>query len=366
MSKKTGRADNSLEIHWSILVTGAAIGSVLSWLVLTGDQQGMINLFYLLLIYLFIPVVSVVISLFSLFLGDGINLARLLMATPLFSIKSSPFFRKLHQLNLDKYWFLYQSQAAAIAFSVASLLVYFTLLLITDLNFVWRSTILGPSDILPWLKAIALPWQFWDGAQPNLALLEITRDSRVAENLGQQADYGRWWKFILATQMCYSIILRLLLMLITYFRFNAILKSDFEQELKTQISNKRPIEQEAVETSPVVSDMPGSDVINNWDSIPLEVLNLLPGINPENINTNLNRRQSSVDEQLLIVKAWEPPMGELEDYLQDGRGYLLPLDWNDAGLCQLRVNHFHEWQRIINKFPSWKLFIPKGYAPDES
>jgi len=358
-------AVDSLEMHWPIVLAGAAIGLIMSWLALTGDQQGMINIFYLLLIYLIIPVVSVFVSLGSLFFGNGINLARLLTATPLFSVKNRAYIRKIHQLNLDKYWFLYQSQAAAMAFSVASLIVFFTLLLFTDLNFVWRSTILEPSDVFPWLEVVALPWQFWEAAQPDISTLELTRDSRVVSNEAGAAGYGAWWPFILATQFCYSIILRVLLMLITRYRYISLVGSDIEQELRNQIEISQPIAEEIFETSPIVDAISGPKFINNWDSIPMEILGLVPRINATDKNTHESARQQSSEEQLLVVKAWEPPLGELEDFLEDSKGYLLPIDWNESGLCKLRTTHFHEWQRLINKFPNWQLYIPEEYVPDE-
>ncbi len=154
-------------------------------------------------------------------------------------------------------------------------------------------------------------------------------------------------------------------MTITYLRYSSIVGSDFEQELKTRIKNNQPIAEESYETSPIVGDISGPKLINNWDSIPVEILALVPILNATNENTHEYVRQQSNEEQLLIVKAWEPPLGELEDYLEEGKGYLLPLDWNESGLCKLRANHLHEWQRLINKFPDWQLYIPEEYVPDE-
>jgi len=51
-------------------------------------------------------------------------------------------------------------------------------------------------------------------------------------------------------------------------------------------------------------------------------------------------------------------MGELEDYMKNTRGYLLPLDWSESSLKPLESNHYQEWQRFINHLQQWKLYIP--------
>ncbi|MCP4412544.1 MAG: DUF2868 domain-containing protein [Gammaproteobacteria bacterium] len=357
-----------MKIAWPFILLGGAIGFLLSWMVLSGDQQGRVNIFYLLLVYLFIPLLSILASVFSLLFGKGINLARLVVSLPLWSFQSKDLIRKIQQLNLDKSWFLMQSQAAAIAFSLASLTTYFVLLLATDLNFVWRSTILNPIDIFPFLKLVAMPWSFWEGAQPSIDLLEMTRDSRMAGISNPEGDYGVWWKFILATQLFYSFLLRVLLIIWSRVWIRSKLSSDIEQRLQKQL-NKRTVQNEDKTTSvDIVDRIPDSLLINNWHDIPENILQLIPHIdltikriemaNWQESSSHINVTNEQKSEQLLIVKAWEPPMGEMEDFMKTSRGYLLPLDWNESGLRQLQNNHLQEWQRFINHLPQWKLYIP--------
>ncbi len=356
--------ENSLKIAWPFIILGGTLGFLLSWMVLSGDQQGRVNIFYLLLVYLFIPLLSILASVFSLLFGKGINLARLVSSLPLWSFQTKDLMRKIHQMNLDKSWFLMQSQAAAIAFSLASLTTYFVLLLATDLNFVWRSTILNPADIFPFLKLVAMPWSFWEGAQPSIDLLEMTRDSRMASSTNPVGDYGVWWKFILATQLFYSFMLRVLLIIWSRVWIRRTLTSDIEQTLQNQL-NKRTITNEEKSTSvDIVDQIPDSLLINNWHDIPENILQLIPhlDLSTERIEM-VNWQESSshinaTTEQLLIVKAWEPPMGELEDYMKTTRGYLLPLDWSESSLKQLESNHLQEWQRFINHLQQWQLYIP--------
>jgi len=362
-----------LKIIWPIVYVGAAIGLVLSWSVISGDQLGRINLFYLLVVYLVIPLLSIITSVFSVFFGKGINLARLLTTMPVWTSRTKSMVRKVHQLNLDKYWFLMQSQLAAIAFSVASLLVFFTLLLATDLNFVWRSTILLPADIFPILEVIAMPWQFWSAAQPELTLLEMTQDSRIVPSSNGFSEYGAWWQFIFATQLCYSFLLRVLLLLGTRWRLKKMMASDVEQRLQHDINQHDPLHDEEQETSPILNQIPEPELVINWDNIDMTTLAFLKQHNLADEHAVIHNRQSisqlqseefkQTVQQLLIVKGWEGPMGELEDYLAINQGYLLPLDWNDSGLTPLQFNHLHEWQRLVNKYSSWQLYLPQELQP---
>jgi len=359
---------SSIQIVWPIVYIGGVIGLLLSWLVLSGDQQGRVNLFYLLLVYLFIPVMSVLLSLFSLLFGKGINLARLITAFPFLSSNTQSMIRKSQQLNMDKYWFLMQSQVAAIAFSVASLSTFFTLLIATDLNFVWRSTILEPSNVLPLLEIIAWPWQFWSSAQPSLSLLEMTQDSRMLLSTIDNTNYGAWWKFILATQICYSLILRVMLLAATKFWLNKKANSDLELTLQGQIKEQKLTSMTELDVGSVIHKLPEGLTWLNWDNIPESVWSLLEtdgtslGIG-KLINRNQLMEQEQQQEQLIIVKSWEAPLGELEDYLNQGFGYILPLDWHASELQQLQLKHLQEWQRFTNNLASWTLYIPSKYMP---
>jgi hypothetical protein len=359
---------NSQQIVWPIVLTGGIIGLLLSWTVLSGDHLGRVNIFYLLLVYLFIPLLSILFSMFSLFFGKGCNLARITIALPFWSLATQSLLRKSQQLNLDKYWFLMQSQAAAIAFSIASLVCFFTLLIATDLNFVWRSTILEPTDILPLLELVAWPWQFWSSAQPSLWLLEMTQDSRlIASNFDSQ-NYGAWWKFILATQICYSLLLRVILMLITKAWLERKVNSDIQLILQSKISKSQPQSNLDDDVAAVSHHLPETITILNWDNIPTTIWALIEdNKRSTDKNTPVNRQQS-VDlenEQHVIVKSWEPPLGELDDYLNNGYGYVQPVDWDNSGLVKLQIKHLYEWQRFIKKLPKWNLYVPIKYMPKD-
>ena len=126
-----------------LAVIGFLLGGFVSWGVMSGDAQGRVNILYLLFVYLLLPLLSIFISTFSLLFSGGFNLAQCLRRLPLWSPVQQQLWRKLKQQSMDSLWFFHASQIMAICFSLAGLLVFFLLLLATDVNFVWRSTILN-------------------------------------------------------------------------------------------------------------------------------------------------------------------------------------------------------------------------------
>ena len=353
-------------ISWPIVMLGSGLGCLLSWGVLSGDLHGRVNLFYLLFLFLILPIVGLVVSTISMLGGKGINLARLISKLPLWADGDRAMLRRIHQLKVDKHWFFVQSQAAALAFSLASLCVYFLLLLITDINFVWRSTVLDSEDVLHILKVVASPWLFWEAAQPTIELLGQTQDSRVAISDVGLGTYGRWWQFILATQLCYNLIPRGVLLVITLRWYQSRLSKDFEYQLQSKINQREQNIEPDNELDPIVNRLPIDIMLNNWAGVNLELLQafitvtlddkLLAG--PLATDAEQQVAEGWQGEQLVIVKAWEPPLGELDDFLRKGRGFLMPVDWDDRGLIKPKPAHLQEWQRFSNKLDHWQVFQP--------
>ncbi len=369
-------ANVNLQIAWPIVLLGALLGAVLAWGILSGDQQGRVNLLYLLLLYLVFPLLGVVVSTLSLIKGRGLNLARVITALPVWSNQKRMLLRKTRQLQVEKYWLFFQSHLAALAFSVSSVLVFFIMLLATDVNFVWRSTLLNPADLLPVLKQVALPWLFWPEAQPTIELLEATQDSRIQAAGQPGASYAGWWRFVLAIQLFYCVILRSGLLGITVWLFKAKLNKDIELTLsKNNIA--RPVRDAGAERyRPVASGLPQGITINNWaaadldlladyDSLELSAENILKA-GPLASEAEQDAAENWRDDQVILVKSWEPPMGELADFMQTGKGYIWPIDWQDAALVPLRGQHLQEWRRFVNNMPDWQVYLPVGLMPLEA
>ena len=164
---------NQSKVSFPILIAGFLLGLFLSWSLLSGDQQGRVNLLQLVAIYVFLPIFSLLFSSVSLLIGKSWNFAKLISVIPLWSQQNNELLHLIRHPQAKLYFF-YQSQLAALSFSLASLLVLLMLLVSTDVNFIWRSTLLNAEQLYWLLDCLATPWSFWPSAQPELELLQLT------------------------------------------------------------------------------------------------------------------------------------------------------------------------------------------------
>ncbi|MGQ8367388.1 DUF2868 domain-containing protein [Glaciecola sp. 1036] len=343
-----------------IIILGCILGLFLSIAVLSGDAEGRVNLFYLLLVYLFIPVLGALISVGSLLGNKGVNFARLVSDLPIWSSSQRAYLAKIRQIRVEKQWFFLQSQAAALAYATASLITFLLLLLATDINFVWRSTVLTAEQLLPVLKVVASPWWFWEDAQPTAELLRLTQDSRLNASYTNTGSFGQWWAFVLATQVVYSFLLRGLLLLFAKWWVKKLTNSESKNtsSLKTKpIVNKFS---ENHKLSDISRSLPAEYALINWAGLPDDIVSQL-ALHPNQILevgplTN-NHTEAAFDiRQIILVKAWEPPMGELQDFMKHNKGLLYPVNYKHNKLVPALPNHLEEWQRFTAEMSDWGVY----------
>lgn len=353
--------DNVTRLSRPILAIGFFIGLILSLSALSGDDSGRVNLLYLLLVFLLLPLLGAVISVLSLFGNKGINLARLASLLPIWSQTQKNTLRKIRQSHMDKPWLFLQSQAAALAYSAASLFVFMILLLTTDINFVWRSTLLEAEQLLPLLTFLASPWFFWDLAQPSLELLQATQDSRLTQTYSNTESFGQWWAFVLATQLVYSFFLRGMLLVIGKFWLRQLDNKKTEQQLAKSKKNAPLAKEKTSSTEAIGHSLPSNYALNNWAGLSAEKLSQLALQPNQELHINILDNVQHDGQQLLLVKAWEPPMGELQDYMLDGQGLLFPINTVGGKLTPPEKKHLQEWLRFVSQIPNWSIYLPSHW-----
>src|SRR5690554_4070306 len=182
--------------------------------VLAGDVQGRVNLLYLLVLFAFLPVAALLLSLAFLGLGKrGRGFSGLVLDLPLWPRHWRRSLLAFSVPSARRAWFFYQSQVLALGFGLGGLAAFFVLLLGSDLSFVWRSTLLSADDLFPTLRALALPWAFWPEAQPSLELLRQSQDFRLSTPDFEAGSLGRWWRYVLAAQCTYNLLPRAAMLL---------------------------------------------------------------------------------------------------------------------------------------------------------
>lgn len=358
---------------------GLCCGFLAAYGVLAGDSEGRVNLLYLLLLFAFLPIAGLMLSLFLLAKGGGKGLAGWILELPLWPRHLTLTITQLGTDSTRKLWLFYQTQILAVSFSIGCLLLYLLLLLGSDITFVWRSTLLQAKDLLPALQAIALPWQFWPEAQASLALLEQTRDFRLEPQGIATPAVGLWWQYILAAQLTYNLIPRSVMLLIARQKYRRQLRA-----LETTHSNSAP----STARRPPGNDLTLADLSTSV-SLPYTLLDWAgtPADLQQKVQQQLGEASEIAsigplprgsDEQLpnnisvvLLVKSWEPPLAELADRLESiastsestdkaladstNSKVILPLDWNDNGLQQPTSAHLDEWRRFAATLPGWQV-----------
>lgn len=357
------------QISLSLVFLGLIVGFLVGYGILIGDAQGRVNLLLLLILFAFLPVLGLLLSLVLLITGGRKGLAGWILELPILPRHLAAEVVKLGISGSRKSWLFYQTQLLTLSFAGGGLLVYLLLLLGSDISFVWRSTLLEASDVLPVLNALAIPWGFWPEAQPSLELLQQTQDFRLSSQSTEAPVLGQWWKYIFAAQCTYNILPRTLMLVVSrnlYLRVNSI-----DSSLSaTNLEPNKPVivadEEHAL--AEVVYSLASPYLLLDWASspdfchqqlaralgTPSDIRNIQPlplPITQENDSPN----QSIV----VLVKSWEPPLRELGDYLLSISGpqqkFILPMDWNENTVRPIREIHLSEWRRFCATLNGWQL-----------
>jgi hypothetical protein len=351
---------------------GLSLGVVVGAGALSGDDQGRVNLLFLLLIFAFLPVLNLIISLILASLKMN-GLTGAIVNSPLWPKDLSPTPVKFKFERQRRFWLFFLSQVFSLAFALGSILVYLALLLGTDVNFVWRSTLLEAADLLPALNLISSPWLFWHDAQPSLQLLQLSQNSRIA---GQASAYSEnWWQFILAAQLSYNLIPRVFLLLIARWQYIAATgasnKHNSQQSVPAQDAH-------SLDNSPalarIVYTLPGRYQLLDWSRAPIHCRSFITkSFGKPIVQTELSpmgpvelATGSGSTSIVVLVKSWNAPLGELKDTLATLTGteskYILPLDWGQSAVNVPSPIHVKEWRRFAATLSNWEILQPGEHS----
>jgi hypothetical protein len=346
---------------------GLCCGFLMAYGVLAGDADGRVNLLFLLILFAFLPVAGLLLSIFMLMKGGGKGLAGWILDVPLWPRHLTLAISRLGFTHARKLWLFYQTQILAVSFSVGCLLMYLLLLLGSDITFVWRSTLLEPENLLPALQVIGVPWRFWPEAQTSLALIEQTRDFRLDPQGMSQPAVGLWWKYILATQLVYNLLPRSLMLLVAQQKYQARLQQDRVRHAPGP--QPQSIDAAGVENSlaSLTRSVTLPYTLLDWAGVSSscseriqQLLGEAAEIHPIGPLQHQFSTHSSDDcSVVVVVKSWEPPLAELADSLKrvgsSADKLILPLDWNDTGVRQPTPAHLDEWRRFAATLSDWQV-----------
>lgn len=362
---------------------GLLAGFVIAISVLSGDSQGRVNLLYLLLLFVFLPVGSLLMSAVFLLRKSSRGLAGWLLELPLWPTRVRQEALALVPGVERKYWLFYQTQLASLAFATGGLVAFILLLIGTDVSFVWRSTLLQATDLLPLLRFLALPWSFWSEAQPTLGLLQQSQDFRLATPELTSAQLGQWWKYAFAAQVTYMVLPRAIMAFVarSVYLGKQVVAEVAKSRKVLHVDNMNTVPMTG-QLAPLIASVKPDYLLIDWGSVPMVLAESLfkqlgrPGqilragplskADPEKL------QRSSGAAIVVAVKAWEPPMGELQDYLQSlpldqlAEKLLLPLDWDNEGLRSVQDGDLQEWRRFCGTLGDWSVLSPADSRGESS
>ncbi|MEX2468325.1 MAG: DUF2868 domain-containing protein [Pseudohongiellaceae bacterium] len=368
MNSPNPAQDSTPSLSLMLCLLGGFLGVILSYGVLSGDAQGQVNLLFLLLLFVFLPVLALLATVLFLLRPSGRGIVGWLLELPVWPASQRAALMTILTHRERKAWLIYQAQFFSLGFSLGCLLLYLLLLLATDISFVWRSTLLESGQLLPVLETLALPWWFWDNAQASLVLLEQTRDFRLDLEGDARGRVGLWWRYILAAQLAYSLLPRTVALLLArrvLGRRSSVATGSDKTGQRVRYPTQDPV------LAAVTGTVAPPFVLLDWAAAPQPVLaslqellgaaERLQSVGPGMPEGEL-AQSGSPAALVVLVKSWEPPLGELADFLQAlpsaPQRLLLPLDFDARGLQPLRQAHLDEWRRFAAHVGDWQILQP--------
>ena len=243
------------------------------------------------------------------------------------------------------------AHCGGLGFGLGALLTLLLLVVVQDLAFGWSTTLnTGAAPFHRLLQAIAWPWQtLWPAAVPDLQLVEQTRFFRSTVGAApiEPARWGAWWPFVTMLWLGYVIVPRLLLLLLAQlhlrYRAGALLASHpgltalyYRMEtpaLDTGSDHHDAADLPDTRTVGTPQPLPPSRTVIGWAGAVLpappphgEPLTLVAGgratLDEDRHTIELARRQLATEQApavWLVTRGWEPPTGELADFIEQAR-----------------------------------------------
>lgn len=258
--------------------------------------------------------------------------------------------------EVRKWLVLRASQMFAVAFNIGLLAVYLALVVFTDLAFGWSTTLdVDAARVQVLVETLARPWNNWlAAAVPSAELVEATRYYRAGGTaVVNAASLGRWWSFLFMCLVTYGLAPRLLLLVFAAWRLDratrrTLLHLPGVAELRYRL-NRKAVETRAEDPE---SDVPAPTASPIGESIPVngacvailwgghaisdaEAVRVVArsaglatnGVHRAGIGASLEDDRETLHAAVafdgpiaIIVKAWEPPLGELIDFIAELRG----------------------------------------------
>jgi hypothetical protein len=280
------------------------------------------------------------------------------------------------------------AQIGGLFFALAGIISLLLMVLLQDLAFGWSTTLETDARSYHMLIAtIAAPWAWlWPAAAPDLGLVEATRFFR-ASSVGQgdinPARWGQWWPFIAMLWTTWALLPRYLLYLLAGIlirrkarrllaKHPAMRALMYRMETETlDTGNEHHDAQDMPELNHQIAltPLPKASILLSWagagdSDLPASL------VHNKSLQAKIGGRTTLAEDQntlervatqltqesnrcvLLVTRSWEPPTGELEDFIikaqkawpKGAQIVLVPLATNTAR--EPEHHHVQQWLRF--------------------
>ncbi|MCG8393553.1 MAG: DUF2868 domain-containing protein [Pseudomonadales bacterium] len=277
------------------------------------------------------------------------------------------------------------AHTGGLLFAISGLLTLLVMVVVQDLAFGWSTTLQASAEGYHRLvSTLALPWQtLWPAAVPSAELVGASQYYRLTDNgAANPALLGTWWPFVLMLWLTYVLLPRLVLLVLAVLQVRwqarraldrhpgfAPLQYRFETPwVETRGQDEAP--SAPAEATTTLSPLPDSATLIHWAGAAMISADLAARLSADPAPLQLRAGGNSSlaeDEQvirragerkeavLLVARGWEPPTGELSDFILDARdhwpaGTLLALvPVADEEGAPLADSLLAQWQRFVDR-----------------
>lgn len=284
------------------------------------------------------------------------------------------------------------AQTGGLAFGVAALVVLLSQVVVRDLAFGWSTTLQASAPAYHAMtSALAWPWRGWlPGAVPSLELVEQSRFFRAGSHAVVNPELlGTWWRFIAMLWLFYVVVPRVALLALARaqlgWRVRGLLASHAgraalrERCATPWVESSDGGDRGAVPDGGPDASAPGPaiagrvlirwagagtpGVASDWLGGDATSLDAGGSASLAEDAAALARARAIGGPVIVVVRGWEPPTGELGDFLEQARArlgkvpiQLVPLGGGEAPTMvdgPARV----QWQRFARRLPRCGIVV---------
>ena len=354
-----------------ILITLASIfGLITGVTLLSYTGHAPVNVVYFMAMVVLFPLFTMLLALLSMLKSNTLQSA-LVHLSPAYWLEKLIHFLphkvqenlKIFKINplLGNWLIIKRSQWLALFFSLGLLLALLGVVATQDIAFSWSTTLdISAQEFKNFLDAVCLPWRaYFPSAVPSLELIEQSQYFRLGDTLSQTmvanaSHLGGWWKFLAMATLFYAIILRLCMILLASYGYKKALLKSFlslknaksllhdinspvistvadkevnqQKRSSTHVYSKREYENGDLQTIDALKSH--YETIIGWgfsqnqltvitDTMQVESDRVLEVGGNNTIEQDSAIIRQSKKEVLLYVKAWEPPIMDFIDFLEE-------------------------------------------------